>query len=545
MSIRFKLIIFCGVLLILNLTLGFFTLRLEQNLGDRAIEIYDRSNIGLKFTNDVQTGVIRFAASHPGFAASTLFEPARVELGKLISKLDVAIERAMTDTARRAGEDLKPKFQALMNENDPEKFAARLTLLDKSLEKLVRQFGEDGLDARDRIEEETADGQRLIKMGFATLLGLSLGTTVLLGWSVIPAFRRAVSVASAIAKGGLDTKIQTRGRGETATLMRALDQMQTAIRENLAQIDLRRAAEAAQREEFQTRLTAVLGRMAETVRVETASALDQVGGSSAVMRDHAIEMEQAAERGGHSAREAAAAVNEAVETARAFTAAAEDLTASITAINEQVSQSTQVVRRAVAASDSTRDAIHSLEERTARIGTVASMIGEIAARTNLLALNAAVEAARAGEAGKGFSIVAAEVKALAEQTARSTAEISRQIEDVRAATQASITAVTAITGTIAEVNTIAGSIAVAAGQQSAATQAIVNAVSRGTMVTDAMNERIADLAMEAGQTGDLATNVRTQAAALTQAVLDLRETVLRVVRKSTGAVNEQHMAATA
>ena len=70
----------------------------------------------------------------------------------------------------------------------------------------------------------------------------------------------------------------------------------------------------------------------------------------------------------------------------------------------------------------------------------------------MLALNATIEAARAGDAGKGFAVVASEVKALATQTARSTQEIGRHIEQVRSATGASVAAVLRIEQTIGEID---------------------------------------------------------------------------------------------
>ncbi len=61
------------------------------------------------------------------------------------------------------------------------------------------------------------------------------------------------------------------------------------------------------------------------------------------------------------------------------------------------------------------------------------LINDIASQTNLLALNATIEAARAGDAGKGFAVAASEVKALANQAAKATEEISRQVTEVQGA----------------------------------------------------------------------------------------------------------------
>jgi methyl-accepting chemotaxis protein len=219
--------------------------------------------------------------------------------------------------------------------------------------------------------------------------------------------------------------------------------------------------------------------------------------------------------------------------------AADQLTLSIREINGQVSQSTAVVGRAVEAGAETRTTIDALSQEVEHIGAVAGMIAEIASRTNLLALNATIEAARAGEAGKGFAVVASEVKQLATQTARSTEEIARHINQVRAATGASIAAVTRIETTITEINAISGSIAAAVEQQGAATAEIARNVTETARAANEMTSRTNDVSAEAADTNRHAGGVHSSTVALSRAVMDLRHSVIRVVRTSTAEVNRR------
>ncbi|GLC89271.1 methyl-accepting chemotaxis protein [Lysinibacillus piscis] len=94
--------------------------------------------------------------------------------------------------------------------------------------------------------------------------------------------------------------------------------------------------------------------------------------------------------------------------------------------------------------------VQQLGEKSSEINRILQVIDDIAAQTNLLALNAAIEAARAGEHGKGFSVVAEEVRKLAEESSKSTSQISLIIENVL---QESTLASQSMNGVVQEVQT--------------------------------------------------------------------------------------------
>jgi len=90
---------------------------------------------------------------------------------------------------------------------------------------------------------------------------------------------------------------------------------------------------------------------------------------------------------------------------------------------------TQRINENTLISNKVGTSVKELSEMIGKVGYIVDLITSIASQTNLLALNAAIEAARAGEAGRGFSVVADEIRKLAEETSSATKEITRIIRD--------------------------------------------------------------------------------------------------------------------
>lgn len=226
--------------------------------------------------------------------------------------------------------------------------------------------------------------------------------------TIMAPLRLAVDTADQIAGGDLTRRIEVTGGGEAAQLLQSLAGMQAHLRSMIL--------EASQMAEAVASAAAGLADSADQINRGSQSQTEESNAAAAAIEEITVSI-------GHVADNA----EEATQLAQSASAAAVDGKTRVECVSSDINA-------AAATSRSSAALVQRLTERTHQIGSIVSVIRDVADQTNLLALNAAIEAARAGEQGRGFAVVADEVRKLAERTAKATAEITEMIESIRVGT---------------------------------------------------------------------------------------------------------------
>jgi methyl-accepting chemotaxis protein len=381
------------------------------------------------------------------------------------------------------------------------------------LETLANQITDFG---KHRVEEvaaqaaqEMASGEQMsLIIGLCTVL-LLIGTCVF-SYLTVGRPMRALSVSmDELAGGNFAVVLPGLGRkDELGAVAAAVEKFKVVSEQKAhdeAEAKIRQDQIAAQQRK------AEMAKLADSFEAAVGEIIETVSSASTELEASAGTLTATAERSQELTTVVAAASEEASTNVQSVASATEELSSSVNEISRQVQESARMASEAVDQARTTNGRVGELSKAASRIGDVVELINTIAGQTNLLALNATIEAARAGEAGRGFAVVASEVKALAEQTAKATGEIGQQITGIQAATQESVMAIQAISGTIERLSEISSTIAAAVEEQGAATQEISRNVQQAAQGTQQVSSNITDVQRGASETGSASSQVLSAA----------------------------------
>ncbi len=301
-----------------------------------------------------------------------------------------------------------------------------LTLVQQNLTEII-----DLTDAE--ISELEAEKNRMMNLSERIVIiaaALALLLSALIAWlltkTTVGPINQLVEQAEKVAQGDLRNKVESKKTDELGVLVSAFNNMIDTLRTLVSSIEDNSDAVVTAVKDLNV-VSEDTGRGSEDIArsiTEVAEGSENIGREIANVKDVASQLDQEGDTLKANTEESLKMADESAESAEKGQEAIQQAISQLDVVSETVNFATE--------------AIEKLGKRSREIGEMVEMIEGISSQTNLLALNAAIEAARAGEKGRGFSVVAEEVRELAEESSDVTTQISSLIEDIQSETTATV-----------------------------------------------------------------------------------------------------------
>ena len=337
------------------------------------------------------------------------------------------------------------------------------------IQKMSLKTIEAATSVRNSLYADAEQTKKIIILG--TLLGFAVSAFVsfMVSASIVRPIKSITDVMQQLSAGKTDVEIGHRDRkDEIGKMVQAID----VFRKNMIEI---RSMEQASHQAEQNRVAdrrAAMHELADEFEQSVQNIAKELTDAVGAMHSNAEAMSLIAAQTRDKSQSTAGIVIDTQTSVNSVAGAAEELAKSIEELSSQTHSARELTNKTVAESKNASVNVQHLLDAVSQIVPITGLIQAIAQQTNLLALNATIEAARAGAAGKGFAVVAAEVKSLAQQTAKATEEINQKIAAVNASCGAVVSIMEQIVSAIGRLGEGTVEMATAVGQQAAATQEI-------------------------------------------------------------------------
>lgn len=172
--------------------------------------------------------------------------------------------------------------------------------------------------------------------------------------------------------------------------------------------------------------------------IQVTTSATEIAASAKQQEATGIEQAQTSVEILSTTKEISANTAQLLKTMESATAVADYTTSATAEAQTNLKRMDQTMQHMVSATDSINAKLAALSEKASNINSVLITITKVADQTNILSLNAAIEAEKAGDAGRGFSVVATEIRRLADQTSVSTWDIEQMLKEMQSAVSASV-----------------------------------------------------------------------------------------------------------